>query len=245
VPTATITAGAPPRPGATTTMPHAIMPKHRPTPPAATPLPSPTKPSRNTRSRVGCASGVSWCSVLCGRDRPAAVSMPDAECSQPGEVDRGGQPPPVLGDPDQARHPGAPPAVAAAEQVRQLAFHLRSGGAVVRPPAGSCCRRRARVSRASWAWMLIVRPEGLVVHCDASGRQRRRGRSGPARPWGVRSRLVTLPAHTRGSARRGGHGGVAEECPACSSIRDAPTLRAPRAQAAVWAVAIVVLDIGP
>jgi hypothetical protein len=49
-------------------------------------------------------------------------------------------------------------------------------------------------------------------------------------PWGVRSRLVTLQAHTRGSAHRGGHGGVADQWRVCSSIRGAPTLRAPRGQ---------------
>ena len=59
-----------------------------------------------------------------------------AEHGQAGEVDRGGQQPPVLPDPQQPAHAGAPPAVAAAEQVRELAFDLGAVRAVVGPPGG-------------------------------------------------------------------------------------------------------------
>jgi hypothetical protein len=59
-----------------------------------------------------------------------------AEDGQAGEVDRGGQQPPVLPDPQQRAHAGAPPAVAAAQQVRELAFDLGAVRAIVGPPGG-------------------------------------------------------------------------------------------------------------
>jgi len=54
-----------------------------------------------------------------------------AEPAQPGEVDRGGQEVEVGGDLGQAADPYAAAAVAAADQVGQLALHLGPGRAVV------------------------------------------------------------------------------------------------------------------
>jgi hypothetical protein len=51
--------------------------------------------------------------------------------AQPGQVDRGGQQAEVGGDLDKAADPHPATAVAAADQMGQLALHLRSGRAVV------------------------------------------------------------------------------------------------------------------
>src|SRR5512132_1374735 len=95
-------------------------------------------------SVTGCRGSACWAGVrngwLAGRsgrlDLPAGAGVAHAEGGQAGQVDRGGQQPEVLGNPDQATDAGAPAAVAAAEQVRQLAFDLGSGGPVVGQPGG-------------------------------------------------------------------------------------------------------------
>ena len=68
--------------------------------------------------------------------------MTQAEGGEAGQVDRGGQQLEVLGDPDQAAHPGAPAAVAAAQQVGELALDLPT------PPNRSPPFRR-RIDRVS------------------------------------------------------------------------------------------------
>src|SRR5829696_10121083 len=88
---------------------------------------------------LGCAGGdemlrrlVGW--VLRRGHCPAARSVAYAEGGEAGQVDRGGQQPPVLGDPQPALHPGASATMAAAQQMGQLALHRGPVGAVVGPP---------------------------------------------------------------------------------------------------------------
>src|SRR5918994_601566 len=93
---------------------------------------------------TGCRSSACWVGVrngwLVGRsgrlDLPAGAGVAQAEGGEAGQVDRGGQQLEVLGDPDQAAHPGAPAAVTAAQQVGELALDLGPGGPVVGQPGG-------------------------------------------------------------------------------------------------------------
>jgi hypothetical protein len=68
--------------------------------------------------------------------RPPTWLGVHAEHGEAGEVDRGGQQPPVLPDPQQPARAGAPPAMPAAEQVREFAFHGGAVRAVVGPSGG-------------------------------------------------------------------------------------------------------------
>jgi hypothetical protein len=106
-----------------------------------------------------------------------------AEHGQAGEVDRGGQQPPVLPDPQQPAHAGPAPAMSAAEQVRQLAFDLGAVRAVVGPPGGIPLPLAGSSEQHLVGWMLIVRPARLLVHPLASGQtaQARPKRASPPR----------------------------------------------------------------
>lgn len=99
--------------------------------------------------------GLGWLGVVAlvamgGRERPAVRAVADALDRRAGEVDHGNQQPEVLPDAHQTTHAGAPPIVAAAQQVDQLGFHPRTGRAVVRPPDGIPLPVAARASSASW-----------------------------------------------------------------------------------------------
>ncbi len=76
-----------------------------------------------------------WHGSLAGQARPAlAGTGGDAEDAEASQIDRGGQEGEIGGDLGGAADPGSSAAVSAAHQVRDLAFHLGSGGAVVREP---------------------------------------------------------------------------------------------------------------
>ena len=72
-----------------------------------------------------------------------------SERTEAGQVDRGGQEREVGGDLGDAADAGAAPAVAAAHQVGDLAFHFRAGRPVVGDPGGIAWAVRARASSAS------------------------------------------------------------------------------------------------
>jgi hypothetical protein len=67
---------------------------------------------------------------------PAAGGPAQPEGGQAGQVGRGSQELPVLGHPHQPADPGAAAAMAAAQQVGELALHLGPGRPVVGPPCG-------------------------------------------------------------------------------------------------------------
>jgi hypothetical protein len=120
-------------------------------------------------SRTGRLACCLW-----GRERPSAWSGVHARDGEAGQVDRGGQQPPVLPDPQQASDAGSSTAVPAAEQMGELALHRRPVGAISARQAGSRYRALAACSRVSCGWMVMVRPAALLVHRSC----------GPGRPVG-------------------------------------------------------------
>jgi len=80
-------------------------------------------------------TGPGWLADRSGRLYPPAAGRGmQPEGGEAGQVDRSGQQLPVLGYAHQPPHTGTPAAVSAAQQVRQLAFHLRPSRPVIRPP---------------------------------------------------------------------------------------------------------------
>jgi hypothetical protein len=64
-------------------------------------------------------------SSVSGLHLPAGAGGPQSERGEPGQLDHSGQQLLVLGDAHQSPHASAAAAVAAAQQVRQLAFYPR------------------------------------------------------------------------------------------------------------------------
>ena len=91
------------------------------------------------------------------------------QSGQAGQVDRGGQQLEVLGHADQSPYAGAAAAVAAAQQVRELALDLGPGRPVVGQQAGSRWRARAAARAASWGWTATTRPPRLLVQAWRRG----------------------------------------------------------------------------
>jgi hypothetical protein len=98
-----------------------------------------------------CRVGFDDCPRLVGQTglRAAAAGVSKPESGQAGEVDGGGEEGEVGGDSPGAAHADAASGVAVADKVGEFSFGLGSGGPVVGLPAGSFCRARAAVRRAS------------------------------------------------------------------------------------------------
>jgi hypothetical protein len=74
-----------------------------------------------------------------------------------------------LGHADQAADAGAPAAVAAAEEVGELALDLGPGGAVVGQPGGVVLAGAGGGQVGLLGWMATTRPRMLVVQAWRSG----------------------------------------------------------------------------
>src|SRR5206468_12296373 len=109
-----------------------------------------------------------------------------AEHTQPGQVDRGGQQAEVGGDLGQAADPHAAAAVAAADQVGELALDLGPGRAVVGGPlgvglAGTGDGQLVLVGGdRDGAAIVTVRPAAALVHWPRSGQP---WQAGPKLAW--------------------------------------------------------------
>jgi len=104
-----------------------------------------------------------------GLELPAGRRPPQPKGGEPGRVDRSGQELEVLGHAHQPSDPGAAAAVAAAQQVGELAFDLGRVARSSARQAGSRWRARAAANSASWGWMATTRPAMAPVQAWRSG----------------------------------------------------------------------------
>ena len=140
-----------------------------------------------------------------GRRRQAGwTCQPVAGGAQPeggeaGQVDRGGQQLEVLGHPHQPPHAGAPAAVAAAQQVGELALDLGPGGPVVGQPGGIA------LAGTGGGQVGLVGMDGDDPAADAAGAglAQRADAAGDAEPGPATAAAGRADRH--GHPRRAGH----------------------------------------
>jgi RNA polymerase sigma factor (sigma-70 family) len=120
-------------------------------------------------------------------DLPAVGGRVQPEGGEAGQVDRGGQQPEVLGHAYQPPDSSTPAAVAAAQQVGELAFHPRPGRPVVSQPAG------ITLASAGCGQLSLVGVDGdhstparWSCRRRATGRRCTLGRTGPVHHLGGR-----------------------------------------------------------
>ncbi len=119
-------------------------------------------PNHRDRCGICCAAGFLRSG---GYDLPAlAGSSAQSERTEAGQVDRGGEQGEVGGDLGGAAHSGAAPAVAAAHQVTDLAFHFRAGRPVVGDPGGIGLGGAGAGQFGLIALIVMVRPAAEPVH---------------------------------------------------------------------------------
>src|SRR5689334_22147485 len=130
----------------------------------------------HAQTRASHSPDVSVVGCSCWSDAysPSMGGPTYAEHSHAGEVGRTGQEPEVGVDTPGAADPGPSPAVCAAHQVPELAFHLGAGRAVVRDPPGvglpkagigQCLLMRADADRATVLGGGALRPEPAASAC--------------------------------------------------------------------------------
>ena len=136
------------------------------------------------------AVAAGWSPPSCGLNLPAVGRGTQPEGGEAGQVNRGGQQLEVLAHPYQPAHAGAPTAVAAAEQVGQLALDLGPGGAIVGQPGGVTLAGAG----GGQVGLLGVDGDHPTTHAGGAGLAQRADATGSAEPG---------PAPTREAARIG------------------------------------------